>query len=102
MEVRVFWTENARSDLKEIFVLYKEVAGINIAQKLVLRIIDRTIQLENNPLSGPQEPLLTERKKDYRYLIEGNYKIIYWIENNFAKIATIFDCRQDPSKLRKI
>jgi plasmid stabilization system protein ParE len=47
MEVRVFWTENARSDLKEIFGFYKEVAGVNIARKLVLRIIERTIQLEN-------------------------------------------------------
>ena len=102
MEIRVFWTESARSDLKEIFGFYKEVAGVNIARKLVLRIIERTIQLENNPLSGPQEPLLTKRENHYRYLIEGNYKIIYWIENNYAKIATVFDCRQDTSKLQKI
>jgi len=102
MEVSVFWTDSARSDLKDIFGFYKEVAGVNSARKLVLRIIDRTIQLENNPLSGPREPLLTKREKDYRYLIEGNYKIIYWIEYNYAKIATVFDCRQDPSKLQKI
>ena len=102
MEVRVFWTETARSDLRVIYKYYKEIAGIEKAKKLVKTIIDRTIQLEKFPLSGPKEPLLVHRKNEYHYLVEGNYKIIYWVENNYAKIAAVFDCRQDSSKLKKI
>lgn len=102
MELRVFWTDSARFRLEEIFDYYKNKASINVARKLVKQILDRTIQLEKNPESGPVEPLLSHRKYEYRYLIEGNYKIIYWIEGQYIKIATVFDCRQNPEKLDQI
>jgi len=62
MELRVFWTDTARFQLEDIFNYYKDKASIRVARKLVKQIIDRTIQLEKNPNSGPKEPLLTERK----------------------------------------
>ncbi|MCB0807581.1 MAG: type II toxin-antitoxin system RelE/ParE family toxin [Bacteroidales bacterium] len=102
MELRVFWTDTARFLLEDIFNYYKNNASTEVARKQVSKIIDRTIQLEKNPRSGPLEPLLSERKFEYRYLIESNYKIIYWIEDNYIKIATVFDCRQNPDKLQQI
>lgn len=100
MELRVFWTDTARFQLEDIFNYYKEKAGIRVAGKLVKQIIDRTIQLEKNPNSGPKEPLLSGRHFEYRYLVEGNYKIIFWRQDNYIKIATIFDCRQNPGKMK--
>jgi len=102
MELRVFWTDTARFQLEDIFNYYKDKASIRVAGKLVKQIIDRTIQLEKNPNSGPKEPLLSERKFEYRYLVEGNYKIIYWKQDNYIKIATVFDCRQNPEKIEEI
>ena len=98
MEVRVFWTDTARFQLEDIFDYYKNKASIRVARKLVKQIIDRTIQLEKNPNSGAKEPLLSGRQFEYRYLVEENYKIIYWIEGNYIKVATVFDCRQNPEK----
>ena len=102
MELRVFWTDTARFQLEDIFNYYKKKASIKVARKLVKQIIDRTIQLEKNPDSGPKEPLLSDRKFEYRYLVESNYKIIYWIEDNYIKVATVFDCRQNPEKMKNI
>ena len=102
MELRVFQTDTARFQIEDIFNYYKDKASIRVARKLVKQIIDRTIQLEKNPESGPKEPLLTDRKFEYRYLVEGNYKIIYWIEDNYIKIATIFDCRENPEKMKNL
>jgi plasmid stabilization system protein ParE len=102
MELRVFWTDTARFQLEDIFNYYKDKASIRVARKLVKQIIDRTIQLEKNPNSGQKEPLLSERKFEYRYLVEGNYKIIYWQQDNYIKIATVFDCRQNPEKMKEI
>ena len=102
MELRVFWTDTARFQIEDIFNYYKDKASIRVARKLVKQIIDRTIQLEKNPESGSKEPLLTDRKFEYRYLVEGNYKIIYWIEDNYIKIATVFDCRQNPEKMKNL
>jgi plasmid stabilization system protein ParE len=102
MELRVFWTDTARFQLEDIFNYYKDKASIRVARKLVKQLIDRTIQLEKNPDSGSKEPLLSNRKFEYRYLVEGNYKIIYWKQDNYIKITTVFDCRQNPEKMKKI
>ena len=103
MEIKkIFWTDTARNQLEDIFGYYKEKTSLKYSRNLVIKLIDRTIQLENNPLGGPIEPLLQDRKFEYRYLVEGNYKIIYWIEDNYVKIASIFDCRQNPIKMKKI
>jgi hypothetical protein len=69
---------------------------------MVNQIIERTIQLEKNPNSGTKEPLLSERKFEYRYLVEGNCKIIYWKQDNCIKIATVFDCRLNPKIMKDI
>jgi plasmid stabilization system protein ParE len=100
MALKIFWTDSARFQLEEIFKYYRDVSGLRIAQKLKNKIFDRTWQLAKFPESGPLEPLLSSRKLDYRYLVEGNYKIIYWIDNQNIIIAAVFDCRQNPTKLQ--
>ncbi len=102
MELRVFWTDTARFQLEDIFNYYKDKASLRVARKLVKQLIERTIQLEKNPNSGPKEPLLSRRNFEYRYLVEGNYKIIYWKHDNYIKIATVFDCRQNSEKMKNI
>ena len=102
MVIKIFWTDTAISQLRDIFDFYNENANIKVARKTTKKIVDRTIQLEKNPNSGQTEPLLAKRKFNYRYLVEGNYKIIYWVEENHAKIASVFDCRQNPEKMKEI
>lgn len=102
MELKIFWTDTARDQLEDIFEFHKDVAGLKIARKLVKKLIDRTIQLENNPRSGPIEPLLAGRAFEYRSLVEGNYKIIYMIDVNYVYISSVFDCRQNPEKMNGI
>jgi len=102
MELKVFWTETALNQLRDIFDYYKVKANQRVARNIVKKIVNRTIQLERNSKSGSREPLLESRKFEYRYLVEGNYKIIYWTEDNYVKIASIFDSRQNPEKLAKI
>ena len=102
MELKVLWTDNAIEQLENIFDYYKFKAGDNTAKKQVTKIVDRTIQLETLPESGQLEELLSDRKNHFRYIIEGNYKIIYWIEKSVVNIATVFDTRQNPSKMKDV
>ena len=101
MEMKVIWAESARIQLENIFHYYQENANTETSGKIVKRITNRTIQLESNPESGPLEPLLKARKFKYRYLVESNYKIIYRIEKNYIFIVSVFDCRQNPVKIKK-
>lgn len=102
MDLKVFWTDTARFQLEDIFDYYKNKASLHVAKKIINQIIDKAIYLEKHPNTGQIEELLKERKNNYRYLVEGNYKIIYWIEDNYIKIAAVFDCRQNPIKIKDI
>jgi len=58
---RILWTDSAINQLKDIFDFHFIRAGSNIAQRLIQKIIDATIILENNPKSGRKEDLLKLR-----------------------------------------
>ena len=100
---RILWTDFAINQLKDIFDYHLIKASPNIAQRLIQKIIDATIILENNPKSGRKEELLEDRPQEFRFIIVKNYKIIYWIdyEVNIIFISIIFDTRQNPKKISK-
>lgn len=56
-------------------------------------------RLSSNPYLGKGEELLCTKGKVFRSLVEGHYKIIYYIEFDTIIILAFFDCRQDPLKL---
>lgn len=101
---RILWTDFAINQLKDIFDYHLIKANPIVAQRLVQKIIDATLILENNPGSGRKEDLLINRPQEFRFVIVKNYKIIYWIDYEFSivNIATIFDTRQNPKKINKI
>jgi plasmid stabilization system protein ParE len=101
MELKIFWTDFSLNELENIYSYYKDAAGINIAKKIVLNIIDRVTILKKYPKIGQIEDLLLDREQEYRYLVVKNYKIIYWIneDKNWIEIIDIFDTRQYPGKM---
>ena len=101
MEIKVFWTDTALNNLEDIFEYHKFKASVDIARRLVKRIVESTIRIQNSPKIGKVEELLRDRKFEYRFIVIGNYKIIYWIEDNLIKIAAIFDTRQNLEKINK-
>ena len=101
---KILWTDSAIDQLKDIFDYHLVKASPNIAQRLVQKIVDATIILENNPKSGRKEDLLADRIQEFRFIILKSYKVIYWIdyELNVINIATVFDTRQNPEKITKV
>ncbi len=103
MELKIYWTDFAKSELRKIFDYYKEEASIRIAQKIVKEIILSTSILSTQPHIGTPESLLKDREQVFRYLVHKNYKIIYWHnkEKNRIDISDVFDTRQNPIKLKR-
>jgi plasmid stabilization system protein ParE len=99
--MKIIWTDFASNSLFEIYKYYKEVANENVAQRIKFRIFRATKQLIKNPLSGQVETNLQKLQEDHRYLIEGNYKIIYKRIKEGILITDVFDTRQDPIKIFK-
>ncbi len=95
----VLFTNPAVEDLqtiREYLAQYSE----SLAKRTIERIIDKADLLRNGfPDIGQVEPLLEDHPLKPRYLLEGNYKIIYRYDPIAAYILMIFDVRQNPSRL---
>ncbi|MCX6279012.1 MAG: type II toxin-antitoxin system RelE/ParE family toxin [Bacteroidetes bacterium] len=102
MEIKIDWSELAENQLKDIYDYYSLEASSGIGKKIINRIMKRVEILYKNPLSGQKEELLADYPEEFRYLVESNYKIIYWKENELITIASVFDCRQNPEKMKNI
>jgi len=99
--MKVIWTDFASNSLFEIYKYYKEAASENIAQRIKFKLFSATRQLIQHPLSGQIETNLQKFGEDHRYLVEGNYKIIYKRIREGILIMDVFDTRQDPVKIFK-
>ncbi|MCW3124458.1 MAG: type toxin-antitoxin system RelE/ParE family toxin [Bacteroidetes bacterium] len=94
----VFWTNEAIDDLENIFYYYLIEASRETAYRIVTEIMLSADRLQAYPESGQREELLLGRKQKYRYIVTGNYKLIYWVDERI-NIASVFDCRQNPVKM---
>lgn len=99
---KIQWTPFSLTCLDEIFDYIRSKAKSSApAKKVVSNIIKRTEQLQSHPLSGNTELLLIETGQGSRYIVEGNYKIIYQIEDNNVIITDVFHVKQNPKKVLK-
>ena len=99
--MKIIWSDFASEMLIEIYRYYKVKASIAIAKKIRIEIFTATQQLKKHPVSGPIELNLEKINEGHRYLVKGNYKIIYKEVAEGVLITDVFDTRQDPLKINK-
>ena len=97
--MEIIWTDFAIENLKIIFNYYAVKASKKVAHKIRIEILTSTKQLIDHPNSGQIEVHLAKLEKDYRYVLSGNYKIIYKVEDSRIIISDVFDSRQNPDKM---
>ena len=98
----VVWSPNAKDTLKSIFDYYLHAAGRKIAEKITGRIRHEARALGTMPLMAPKEEQLPGNI--YRsLLVNRKFKVIYRVNEakKRVEIITLFDCRQDPDKMRE-
>ena len=99
--MKILWSDFAKLMLYEIYLYHKENASVRIAQKIKKNILNSTAYLLNHPEMGKLEPLLLFLNEGHRYIVEGNYKIIYKQVKEGILITDIFDTRQNPTKINR-
>lgn len=97
--MKIIWTDFASDTLSEIYQYYKVKASPAIAQKIKSEIFASTRQLKKYPYSGQIELNLEKLNQGHRFLLRGNYKIIYKEIPVGVLITDVFDTRQDPVKI---
>ena len=81
--MRVDITGRSLDRLEESLRFYLEELDIPLEKVLEIKdqLIARAKSLSKNPYKGQLEPYLTKLQKEHRRIIEGNFKIIYRIED---------------------
>ena len=87
----VIWSALAEEQLNDILDYYLKEVSFSTAQTILETLVGSTNRLIELKLIA-ENPL-------YRVLVEGHYKIIYSIEEDYIRIAFLFDSRQNPDKL---
>lgn len=95
MNYQVIWTNAAFDDLLEI----EEFIGQPKADKIIESIMSRVSYLSQFPEIGAIQEMPSHRRV-YRFVVEGNYKIIYSFERSIVQICSIFDSRRNPKNLK--
>lgn len=97
--MKVYWTDFALLSLKEVYLYYKKNASDKVAKRIKDEIFSKVNSLKSQAKQGQIEPNLEKTGLGYRYLISGNFKIIYLIQSGEIFITDIFDTRQNPEKI---
>ena len=95
MELTLDWTESSRNELLKLFFYYKHQSNLKTARNKIEKISKQVLLLKKQPFIG--------QKEEFRYLLFSNYKIIYYVnlELNRVEIVDLFDCRQEPLKIKR-
>ena len=84
--MEIHWTNNAEEHLDSIFV-YISKNSEDYAIRTVDRLTKRSIQISKFPYSGRIVPEYENEK--IREVIEGSYRIIYFIKNDQIDILAV-------------
>jgi Txe/YoeB family toxin of Txe-Axe toxin-antitoxin module len=63
-------------------------------------LINRAKDLGKQPYKGQYEPYLEKLGKEYRRIVEGNFKIVYRVENDIVYVVDFFDSHRKPTKMK--
>jgi plasmid stabilization system protein ParE len=92
----IFWTTNAKLDLKDIYLSLEQ----NITPLVANKVIDEIFGSLNS-ITFPDQFQIDEYRIDCRRIITRNYKILYQFHNNTIYVVRIFNTFQDPIKSLK-
>lgn len=93
--MEISWSSLAKVQLDNVLDYYELNASPQVAQKLFETLMDAADRLINFPYLGKMVGV----NPVYRILVEGNYLIVYSVEEDYIRIAFLFDSRQDSGSL---
>ena len=99
--MEVIWSDFAIFQLNQINAYLKEKTTKSVADRIINRIIEVSENLASFPAMGQKESEEFVGDANYRYLVEGHYKVVYEIFETDVVIQDVFDSRQNPQKMLK-
>jgi mRNA-degrading endonuclease RelE of RelBE toxin-antitoxin system len=100
--MKVVLTNQSLDRLEESLIFYLDEMKVPIEKvvEIKTKLLQRASELSEYPYRGQYEYYLRKLKKGHRRLIEGNFKIIYRVENDVVYVTDFFDSRRSPKKMK--
>ncbi len=98
--MKVIFTLPAKRSLDGIYEWYKTKNMGKTGRKIRAAVVRKAMTLKNLPNIGQEEEQLKSLNLGHRYLVEGNYKIVYRLVDQIVLVTDVFDTRQDPEKMK--
>ncbi len=96
MAFKVVWSAHAQAQRKSILKYWlKRNGSVTYSQKLDLRFRAALRIIARNPLIGRPSTF-----NDVRVKVVGDYLLFYTVSGNIVIVASLWDNRQDPERLR--
>jgi toxin ParE1/3/4 len=99
--MKIVWTDFAEYQLSEIYTFLYHKADEATASRIITGIVNASKRLVNFPEMGTKEKEEYVGDLNYRYLIQGHYKIVYEVFEKEVIIQDVFDTRLNPIKMLK-
>ena len=93
----VLWSEQSKTDLKEIFDYIKNVENRERANYVIANIKKEANEIACFPAKHAQEPLISDQT--VRYAIKWSYKILFTVSEKHINIVRLFHTAQNPEKI---
>ena len=97
--MEVTWTQTALNQFRKAVSRSREEFGDIVAENFRLKALETVRPLKDHPQMGHPEPLLKDKKFEYRYLLFKRYKILYRLTKEKIYIIRFFHTSQNPNKL---
>ena len=91
------WSEQSKTDLKEIFEYIKITESWERARYVVTEIRKAAKDISNFPTKHAKEPIILD--DTVRYAVKWSYKILFTISTKHVNIVRVFHTAQNPKKM---
>ena len=100
--MKVVLTDQSLERLEKSLLYYLEELQIPTFKVAEIKnnLLKSARSLYRQPYKGQFELYLAKLNQGHRRLIEGNFKIVYRVEDNVIYVVDFFDSRDNPEKMK--
>lgn len=99
MKREIIFSKNAEKRLIDLLEYLELKWSIEVREKFISKLDKSIYIIQNEPEIFPKSQI---NKNQYRCVISKQTTIYYKYNSNQIRILSLFDTRQDPTKIKKI
>lgn len=100
--MKVIYTDESLEGLEESLSFFRKKVEIpeHKLSELLTKLFDRADDLVNHPFSNQKEEKLAYLNKGHRRAVEGEFKVVYYVDGDIIYVTDFFYTHMNPNNIR--